>query len=131
MEKYLNEPIHTALSGHLPWFVSAPHETDVLLIVTALFLLVFAVMIGLAYLWLHALPDRLAHKKAQLKIVCVLGLLAMFTHMHIFWIAGLLLALIDFPDFSGPLKRIAGSTEKMAAGTDSKSAEAAETILPG
>ena len=47
-------------------------------------------------------------------IVCVLALLAMFTHMHIFWIAGLLLALIDFPDFSTPLRRIAGSTEKIA-----------------
>jgi len=45
----------------------------------------------------------------------VLALLAMFTHMHIFRIAGLLLALIDFPDFSGLLKRIAGSTEKIAA----------------
>jgi len=44
----------------------------------------------------------------------VLALLAMFTHMHIFWIAGLLLAMIDFPDFSGLLKRIAGSTEKIA-----------------
>jgi len=51
----------------------------------------------------------------QFEIVCVLALLAMFTHMHIFWIAGLLLALIDFPDLRGLLKRIAGSTEKIAA----------------
>ena len=50
----------------------------------------------------------------QFEIVCVLALLAMFTHKHIFWIAGLLLALIDFPDFSGLLRRIAGSTEKIA-----------------
>ena len=28
--------------------------------------------------------------------------------------AGLLLALIDIPDFGGPLNRIAGSTEKLA-----------------
>jgi hypothetical protein len=34
--------------------------------------------------------------------------------MHIFWIAGLLLALIDLPDFGTPLNRIAGSAEKMA-----------------
>jgi len=44
----------------------------------------------------------------------VLGLIAMFTHMHIFWIAGLLLALIELPDFSTPLQRIARSTEKIA-----------------
>jgi hypothetical protein len=34
--------------------------------------------------------------------------------MHIFWIAGLLLALIDMPDFGTSLGRIADSTEKMA-----------------
>jgi hypothetical protein len=50
----------------------------------------------------------------QFEIVAVLGLIALFTHMHIFWIAGLLLALIDFPDFSGSLGRIAGSVEKIA-----------------
>jgi len=61
------------------------------------------------------LPERFAHKKVQFDIVCVLALLAMFTHMHIFWIARLLLALIDFPDFSGLFRRIAGSTEKISA----------------
>jgi hypothetical protein len=43
-----------------------------------------------------------------------LGLIALFTHMHIFWIAALLLALIDLPDFGTPLNRIAGSAEKLA-----------------
>ena len=38
----------------------------------------------------------------------------MFTHMHIFWIAGLLLAMIDLPDFGTPLNRIAASAEKAA-----------------
>jgi hypothetical protein len=58
----------------------------------------------------------MAHKsqKLQFEIVAVLGLLALFTHMHIFWVAGLLLALIDLPDFGTPLRRIAGSLEKMA-----------------
>jgi hypothetical protein len=46
--------------------------------------------------------------------MCALALIAMFTHMHIFWIAGLLLAMIDFPDLATPLKRIAGSTGKIA-----------------
>lgn len=66
------------------------------------------------YLHLHVLPDRIAHNKVQLQIVCVLGLLAMFTHMHIFWIAGLLLALVDIPDFITPLKRIVAATETIA-----------------
>ena len=110
----MTEPIHPASSGHLPAFVTGPGETDVLMVVMAVILVVFVLMIGLVYFRLHALPDRFAHNKAQLEIVCVLGLLAMFTHMHIFLVAGLLLALINFPDFSGPLKRIAGSTEKIA-----------------
>jgi len=51
----------------------------------------------------------------------------MFTHMHIFWIAGLLLALIEFPDFSTLLKRIAGSTETIAG---IEPGEGAEQVTP-
>ena len=58
----------------------------------------------------------MAHKsqKLQFEIVAVLCLLALFTHVHIFWIAGLLVALIDLPDFSAPLSSIANSVEKIA-----------------
>src|SRR3974390_3064560 len=85
--------------------------------VMAIILLLFVLMVGVLYFRLHALPERFAHKKVQFEIVCVLALLAMFTHMHIFWVAGLLLALIDFPDFGGMLGRIAGSVEKIAGGS--------------
>jgi len=43
-----------------------------------------------------------------------LGLLALFTHIHLFWIVGLLLAMVDLPDFGTPLRSIAGSVEKIA-----------------
>ena len=58
----------------------------------------------------------MAHKsqKLQFEIVAVLGLLALFTHNHLFWVIGLFLAMIDLPDFGTPLRRIAGSVEKMA-----------------
>jgi hypothetical protein len=74
------------------------------------------VMFGILFLRLHTLPERMAHKsqKMQFEIVAVLGLIALFTHMHIFWIAGLLLAMVDFPDFGTSLGRIATSTEKIA-----------------
>ena len=108
------ESLHPAASAHLPWFITRPGETDLLMVVMGVFLVLFVLMVGILYFRLHALPDRFAHNKVQLEIVCVLGLIAMFTHMHIFWIAGLLLALVDLPDFSTPLKRIAGSTEKIA-----------------
>ena len=43
-----------------------------------------------------------------------MGLLALFTHNHLFWVIGLFLAMVDLPDFGTPLRRIAGSVEKMA-----------------
>lgn len=110
------EALHPAATHHLPSFITAPGETDVLMVVMA-FILVAAVLgFGILFLRIHSLPERMAHRghKLQFEIVAVLGLIALFTHMHIFWIAGLLLALIDLPDFGTPLNRIAGSAEKMA-----------------
>lgn len=108
--------LHPAATHDLPSFITAPGETDVLMVIMAFFLIGAVVMFGLLFLRLHTLPERMAHKskKIQFEIVAVLGLIALFTHMHIFWIAGLLLALIDLPDFGSSLGRIAESTEKMA-----------------
>jgi hypothetical protein len=52
--------------------------------------------------------------------------------MHIFWIAGLLLALVDLPDFGTPLSRIATSAEKIAGIEPSKDTlqEVPETVAP-
>src|SRR3712207_9538987 len=95
-----------------------------------IFLLAAVLAFGLLFLRLHTLPERMAHRshKLQFEIVAVLGLLALFTHVHLFWVAGLLLALIDIPDFGNPLRRIAGSLERIAglkpgegAGEDRKS----------
>ena len=88
--------------------------------------------VGNIYLRLHSLPERMAHKsqKLQFEFVAVLGLISLFTHMHIFWIAGLLLALIDIPDFGTPLRSIAGSVEKIADATPSEAVEPAETPAP-
>src|SRR5690349_21522125 len=107
---------HPAATPHLPSFITAPGETDVLMVVMSIILILSVMMFGILFLRLHTLPERIAHRghKLQFEIVAVLGLIALFTHMHIFWIAGLLLALIDLPDFGTPLNRIAGSAERMA-----------------
>ena len=86
------------------------------MVVMGVFLIVAVLAVGNFYLQLHSLPERMAHKsqKLQFEIVAVLGLLALFTHIHLFWIAALLLAMIDLPDFSTPLRSIAGSVEKIA-----------------
>jgi NADH:ubiquinone oxidoreductase subunit 5 (subunit L)/multisubunit Na+/H+ antiporter MnhA subunit len=108
--------LHPAAPHHLPGFITTPGETDVLMTVMAVVLVVAVLAIGLLFLRIHTLPERIAHKghKLQFEIVAVLGLLALFTHMHIFWVIGLLLALIDIPDFGGALGRMAGSLETIA-----------------
>lgn len=112
----MTDQLHPMTPHHLPFYIARPGETDVLMIVMGIFLILAVLGVGNIYLRLHSLPERMAHKsqKLQFEIVAVLCLLALFTHIHIFWIAALLLALIDLPDFSTPLSRIAGSVEKIA-----------------
>ena len=116
MESLLTESIHPAAPHHLPSFITAPGDTDVLMVAVGIFLIVAVLAVGNFYLHLHSLPERMAHKsqKFQFEIVAVLGLLSLFTHNHLYWVIGLFLAMIDLPDFSSPLRRIAGSVEKMA-----------------
>jgi hypothetical protein len=111
----MNE-LNPAAIQHLPSFITAPGETDVLMVVLSVILVLSVMGFGNLFFRLHTMPERMAHRghKIQFEIVAVLGLLALFTHIHLFWVAGLLLALIDIPDFSGSLSRIAGSTEKLA-----------------
>jgi multisubunit Na+/H+ antiporter MnhF subunit len=131
------ETINPAATHHLPSFITAPGETDVLMVVTAIILVLCIVAFGVLFLRLHTLPERLAHKsqKIQFEIVAVLGLLALFTHIHAFWVAGLLLALIDFPDFGSFLGRIAGSVEKIAGvrppPEEANEAQSAEIVAGG
>jgi hypothetical protein len=112
----MTEPLHPAASHHLPAFITAPGETDWLMVVMAVVLAIAVLMFGILFLRLHSLPERMAHRthKLQFEIVAVLCLISLFTHMHIFWIVGLLLAMIDLPDFGTPLSRIATSAEKIA-----------------
>lgn len=130
----MTDQLHSMTPHHLPFYVAKPGETDVLMIVTGIFLILAILGVGNIYLRLHSLPEQMAHKgqKLQFEIVAVLGLIALFTHVHIFWIAALLLALVDLPDFSTPLTRIAGSVEKIAdsegaaAGANADDATAAQ-----
>ena len=126
------DQLHPAAAHNLPAFLTAPGETDVLMVVTALFLVVCVVGFGVLYFRLHSLPEQIAHKgqKVQFEIVAILGLIALFTHMHIFWIAGLLLAFIDLPDFGGFLGRIAGSVERMAGVKPGAGAEGVPGRMP-
>jgi hypothetical protein len=116
MENCVSESLHPAAPHDLPAFITAPGDADILMVVVGIVLIVSVLGIGNLYLRLHSLPERMAHKsqKLQFEIVAVLGLLALFTHNHLFWVIGLFLAMVDLPDFSTPLRSIAGSVDKIA-----------------
>lgn len=115
----MSEQLHSLAPHYTPFYITAPGETDALMLGTGIFLVAAVLWVGTLYWRLHSLPERMAHKsqKLQFEVVAVLGLISLFTHNHLFWIAGLLLALIDIPDFGTPMRDIAGSVERIAAAT--------------
>jgi hypothetical protein len=131
-ETILSEQIHPMAPHHLPFYLAPGSGTDVLMVVMGVFLVGTVLWVGTLYWRLHSLPERMAHKseKLQFEIVAILGLLALFTHIHLFWVAGLLLALIDIPDFGTPLRSIANSVEKIADATPQEGSEAALEARP-
>jgi hypothetical protein len=89
------------------------------MVVMTLILLAAVLGAGVFFFWLHSLPERMVHNRVQYDLVAVLALLSLFTHIHAFWVAALILALIKIPDFtlpnlSKPLDSIAGSLETIA-----------------
>jgi hypothetical protein len=118
---------------HLPFFLAPGSGVDPLMVVMGIFLIGTVLWVGTLYWRLHSLPERMAHKsqKLQFEIVAVLGLISLFTHIHAFWVAGLLLALIDIPDFGTPLRSIADSVEKIADATPEEPDQAATSTDAG
>jgi hypothetical protein len=108
--------MNPAAPHFLPFFITAPGETDLLLTGVVVFLVVAVMSLGIMYFWLHSIPERLAHgaSKTQFQLVAVMSLLALFTHINAFWVAALLLALVPIPDFWTPLATMAESLAKMA-----------------
>ena len=113
-------PLHPIATDHLPMFITPPGQTEVLFNVMVVFMLAMVLVVGNLYLRLHALPERMSHRAnvVQMEIVAVLALISLFTHNHIFWIIGLLLAFVRFPDFQTPMISIAQSLEKLSGRYD-------------
>jgi hypothetical protein len=118
--------MNPAAPHYLPSFVTLPGQSDWLMTFMLFFLITTVISVGVIYLRLHALPEHMAHRtnKVQLQFVAVLALIALFTHNAVFWIAALLLALVELPNFSTPMNSIALSLEKLS-GRD-RNASAAE-----
>ena len=126
------QQLHPLAPHHLPFYLAPGSGTDPLMVVMGLFLIGTVLWAGTLYWKLHSLPERMAHKsqKLQFEIVAVLGLIALFTHIHAFWVAGLLLALIDIPDFGTPLRSIADSVEKIADATPGEESAVTQPASP-
>ena len=121
---------HPAATPHLPAFIAGPDGTDILFTVTTLIVVGAVLGVGVLFFRLHTLPERIAHKsqKLQFEIVAILGLLALFTHIHAFWVAGLLLAFIDLPDFGSPLRQMAGSLDRIAEAAGQRGSDPAAAV---
>lgn len=117
---------HPAAPDHLPFFLPGPDGSDPLFTVVVIVLLTVVVVAGALYFKLHALPEHLGERynSAQLQLISVLAVLALFTHNNAFWILALLIAVVRIPDFLTPLESIADSLVKLAAeGRASESVE--------
>jgi hypothetical protein len=121
---------HPAASHHLPWFLTAPGDSDILFTITTIVVLLIVLGLGVVFFRLHSLPERLGHKKLQFEIVAVLCLLSLFTHIHLFWVVALLLALVDLPDFQTPLRSMADSLRRLAHGGNAGPPQAAPKPVP-
>lgn len=105
--------VHPMAPHHLPSFLPDAAGNDAMMNHMIIFVIVMVFLLVTGFLLLHSLPEKLAHKvgATQLQIVGILGLLALFTHNNLYWVAALLLAVVQIPDYLTPLQRIADALE--------------------
>jgi len=107
----MNETMANVIHEHLPFYITAPSETDILFGAVTIALIAIVVAFGALYFSIQAIPDRIAEgtSKTQMQLVGLLGLISLFTMNNLYWVAAILLAAIRVPDFMTPLRDIAGS----------------------
>ena len=108
--------LHPMATGHIPTYIAQADGSDFLFTFMLLFTVGMIVLIGVGYFTLHSIPEKMAHETnhPQFQLVGILALLALFTHNGIFWIAAVLVAGFQFPDFAAPLRAIADAIRSLA-----------------
>ncbi|NVO54302.1 hypothetical protein HW561_00675 [Rhodobacteraceae bacterium B1Z28] len=103
-------------TGHIPSYVTQADGSDYLFTFMVVFTVALIVLIGVAYFTLHSIPEKMAHETnhPQFQLVGILALLALFTHNGLFWVAAILVAGFQFPDFAAPLRAIADAIRSLA-----------------
>ena len=81
----MSAELHPLAPHVLPSFIGAADGSDPLFSAITVILVLAVLGIGVGYLSLHAIPERLAHKhgNTQSQLIMVLALLALFTHNNI------------------------------------------------
>lgn len=115
---------------HIPGYLAGA-DSDPLMIVMAVILVVIILIAGVFYFKLHAVPEHIAHGKnhTQIQLITILTIIALFTHNNIFWVAALVLAVVELPDFLTPLKSIAKSLATIAQSKEQKTPEKTEETV--
>ena len=108
--------LHPMATGHIPSYVVQADGSDFLFTFMVVFTVALIVLIGVAYFTLHSIPEKIAHESnhPQFQLVGILALLALFTHNGLFWVAAILVAGFQFPDFAAPLRSIADAIRSLA-----------------
>ncbi len=117
LERFVETPeLHPMATGHIPSYVVAADGSDYLFTFMVFFTIILIVLIGVAYFTLHAVPEKMAHNSnhPQFQLVGILALLALFTHNGLFWVAAILVAGFQIPDFGVHLRAIAEAIGRLA-----------------
>ena len=69
----MSESLHPGAPCDLPGFITAPGDTDTLMVVVGVILIAAVLAVGNLYLRLHALPEQMAHKSQKLQFKIVAG----------------------------------------------------------
>lgn len=106
---------HVMATGHIPGYLPGPDGGDPLFTTMTVITILLVLGIGTLYFKLHAIPEHMAHSDnhAQMQVIGILALLALFTHNNMFWVIALLVAAFRMPDFLTPLQSIAGSLDAL------------------
>lgn len=117
--------LHPMATAHIPGYVAAADGSDYLFNAMIVFLVVAIVLIGVSYFTLHSIPEKMAHESnhPQFQLVGILALLALFTHNGLFWVAAILVAGFQFPDWGAPLRAIADAIDRSGARRTSEDPE--------
>lgn len=108
--------VHALAPEHLPFFITGPGQTDVLFNGLIVFVVIAVLALGVFYLHLHSVPDRMAHQAnhTQLQLIGILTLLALLTHNNLYWVIAIVIAALNPPDLITPINSMARSLRKMA-----------------